>query len=624
MSFQQPPLKDKDLSKIANGGHTPPSAHPRLAVWTRSQTLLALLVLAISAYFALEARYFASPNSYALCSKEGPKIYTVDANNSQTQCIVVQGSYIVDQGALRDIRKRWDRFSLNRIISLRPLLDFRFIKPGAIVVPGLSDSHAHILEYGATQQLPLEGTKTIEDTVARVRNFILSNPDIFNDTSKFIMGGGWDHTVWPTTGWPTAAHLDEDPVIRGRPVVLQSKDCHALWVSSKAIEASMPFPEAVDGGIIVRDGFGHPTGVLLDNAQELLKQPEITEGDMLRRFRVAVRDAHAYGITSIHDAGLDPASLAFFKRQAELGPLPIRIYGMTYFDEDKEYWGNRTTPLIADGDGRLTARSVKFFADGALRTSGAFLYEPYTDDPSTKGFMRLDPQILYDVIPKFLRDGWQVNVHAIGDNANGIVLDAFEASLQGVNVTASRPRLEHAQFMTEADMKRLGRLGVIASIQPTHAISDMWYAQDRLGPERVKGLYAFRSFLDNGARITLGSDFPVEAMNPLSGFYAAITRVSPDGKSPHGPDGWHVYFLPLTVLGRFPEQRISRKEALRGMTIDPAYASFTETVLGSLEIGKRADYVVLSQDIMTIPASKILATQVLVTAMDGQAVYGEP
>jgi len=223
--------------------------------------------------------------------------------------------------------------------------------------------------------------------------------------------------------------------------------------------------------------------------------------------------------------------------------------------------------------------------------------------------MRLEPEVLFDFIPRFLRDGWQVNVHAIGDRANGIVLDAFEASLKGVNVTASRPRLEHAQLMTKADMERLGRLGVIASVQPTHAISDMWYAQDRLGPERVKGLYAFRSLIDSGARITLGSDFPVETMNPLSGFYAAVTRMSPEGDSPHGSNGW------------FPEQRLSRQEALRGMTIDPAYASFTETTLGSLEIGKRADYVVLSQDIMTIPANKILATKVLATALDGKVVH---
>ncbi|KAF8230148.1 hypothetical protein L208DRAFT_1438505 [Tricholoma matsutake] len=572
--------------------------------------LFLILALSIYAYFASKSSKALS-NSYALCSRDGNKIYTVDDMNTQTQCIVVHDSYIVDTGALQGVQERWHNLSLQGIVPPLTSLEVRYINHGAIVLPGLSDSHAHILEYGATKQLPLEGTKTIQDTVARVREYILSNPDVHNDMSKFIVGGGWDHTVWPTTGWPTAAHLDADPVVRGRPVVLQSKDCHALWVSSKAIEVSMPFPETVDGGIIVRDEVGYPAGVLLDNAQELLQQPEITEADLLRRFKVAVRDAHALGLTSIHDAGLDPVSLSFFKSQAEHGGLPIRIYGMSYFNEDQEYWGNRTKPLIGAGDGRLTARSVKIFADGALRTGGAALYEPYADNPTTNGFMRLEPQILFDVIPKFLRDGWQVNVHAVGDRANGIVLDAFEASLQGVNVTASRPRLEHAQFMTGADMKRVGRLGVIASVQPTHVISDMWYAQERLGPERVKGLYAFRSLIDSGARITLGSDSPVESLNPLSAFHAAITRVSSDGKSPHGPSGW------------FPEQRISRQEALRGMTIDPAYASFTETILGSLEVGKRADYVVLSQDIMTIPEDVILATQVLTTVMDGKPVYGD-
>jgi predicted amidohydrolase YtcJ len=246
-------------------------------------------------------------------------------------------------------------------------------------------------------------------------------------------------------------------------VILQSKDCHALWVSSKAIEASLPFPTDVDGGIIVRDNSGQPTGVLLDNAQELLKQPALTEADLIRRFGVAVKDAHAFGLTAVHDAGLDPASLAFFKRRSELDTLPIRIYGMTYFDEDKPYWGDTMKPIIGGPDSRLTARSVKIFADGALRTGGAALFEPYADNPSTNGFMRLNESILYDVIPKYLRDGWQVNVHAIGDRANNIVINAFEASLKGANVTALRPRIEHAQFMTEADMQRLGRLGGKAS-----------------------------------------------------------------------------------------------------------------------------------------------------------------
>ncbi|KAG7090871.1 hypothetical protein E1B28_009952 [Marasmius oreades] len=284
---------------------------------------------------------------------------------------------------------------------------------------------------------------------------------------------------------------------------------------------------------------------------------------------------------------------------------------MTFFDaESGNYWGNTTSPVIGNEDERLSARSVKIFADGALRTGGAALYEPYADNPTTNGFMRLDEEILFKYIPWFLRDGWQVNVHAIGDRANGVVIDAFEASLKGANVTALRPRLEHAQIMTPSDVARLGQLGVIASVQPTHAISDMWYAQDRLGPERVKNLYAFRTIMDMRARITLGSDFPVESMNPLSGFYAAVSRLSPDGKSPHGPGGW------------FPEQRLTRQEALRGMTIDPAWASFTEKYLGSLEPGKRADFVVLSQDIMAVPVNEILDTKVLATVIDGKAVYG--
>ncbi|KAJ8077031.1 hypothetical protein PM082_001454 [Marasmius tenuissimus] len=596
-------------------GHVPSVSEAAPSSFFRS-TKFFFLLSAIGISWALRGGFptFSSnaTKSYALCSSEGNKIYTVDANNLAVQCIVVQGTRIVDTGSLEQVKQRWDHsggYHSASVGNAKPL-EVRYIKAGSIVVPGLSDSHAHILEYGASAELPLEGTKTIQETVERVRNYILSNPDVQKDKKKFILGGGWDHTVWPASAWPSAADLDEDPIIRGRPVVLQSKDCHALWVSSKALEASLPLPSEVEGGVIVRDASGKPTGMLLDNAQELIHQPELDDDDLLKRFGTAVRDAIKVGLTSIHDAGLDPVSLNFFKRQSDKGTLPIRIYGMTYFDENGEYWGNTTQPTIASDERRLSARSVKIFADGALRTGGAALYEPYADNPMTNGFMRLDEDVLFKWIPLFLRDGWQVNVHAIGDRANGIVIDAFEASLEGANVTALRPRLEHAQIMTPEDMARLGKLGVIASVQPTHAISDMWYAQDRLGPERVKNLYAFRTLIDSGARITLGSDFPVESMNPLSGFYAAVSRLSPDGKSPHGPNGW------------FPEQRLTRQEALRGMTIDPAWASFTEESLGSLEPGKIADFVVLSQDIMTVPISEILSTKVLATVIDGKAIYG--
>ncbi|KAJ7235541.1 amidohydrolase family-domain-containing protein [Mycena rebaudengoi] len=571
----------------------PKPISPRVAIVATS-----VLISAFSLWWAQGSAIDSSGTGrYAICSRHR-NIYTVDSTNSRVDCVVVDNSRVTHIGSLDETKRM-------------PGLPIRYIPENAIVVPGLSDSHGHILEYGATRQLPLEGTATIAETVARVRQYILSNPEILNNPDAFIRGGGWDHTSWPDARWPTAADLDADPIIKGRPVVLQSKDCHAQWVSSRVLELSSPLPSAIEGGIVMTDAAGVPSGVLLDNAQEFLKAPALTEGDLIQRFTVAVNDALAYGLTSIHDAGLDPISLEFFVRQAEKGRVPIRIYGMKFFDENEPYWGNVSRTLVGAANGRLTVRSVKIFADGALRTGGSALYEPYTDNPSTNGFMRLPSEVLFEYIPRFLRDGWQVNVHAIGDRANGIVLDAFEASLKGVNVTALRPRLEHAQLMTKADMQRLGKLGVIASVQPTHATSDMWYAQDRLGPERVKGLYAFRSLIGSGARITLGSDFPVETMNPLAGFYAAITRLSVKGDSPHGPDGW------------FPEERLTREEALRGITIDPAYASFTESDLGSIEVGKRADFTVLSQDIMTISPKEILQTQVLATILDGKVAYGD-
>ncbi|KAI0666716.1 amidohydrolase family-domain-containing protein [Trametes maxima] len=543
--------------------------------------------------------------AYALCSREGAQIYTLDEQNPRAQCLVVNGSKFTSTGSLDHILANWRDTTPGHP-------HVRFLKPGQIVVPGLSDSHAHVLEYGATKQMPLEGTKSISgkfQTVDRVRTYIQADPDILDDKTKFVEGWGWDHTKWLLEEWPTYHAFENDPIVAGRPIVLQSKDGHALWVSLAVLQ-SIELPNEVEGGVIVRDPSGKPTGVFLDNAQDLIIRPEPTYKQLQKRFASTVKDAHSLGLTAVHDAGFNPISLEFFRKEAQSSELPIRVYGMKYFDETAAYWGDSFGKIVRAGNNRLSVRSVKIFADGALRSGGAALYEPYADNPETRGFLRTSPETLNDVIPKFMKDGWQVNVHAIGDRANGVVLDAFEAALAKANVTALRPRLEHAQILAQKDMARFGDLGVIASVQPTHAISDMWFAEDRLGPERVKGLYAFRSIIDHGARITLGSDFPVEDMNPLAGFYAAITRVSPEGTSPHGPGGW------------FPEQRMTRFEALKGMTLDPAYASFTEDILGSITPGKFADFVVLSQDIMTVPAASVLSTGVVTTVIDGKPVYG--
>ncbi|OCH90259.1 hypothetical protein OBBRIDRAFT_793498 [Obba rivulosa] len=604
---RQPTPEDMKGDKDVPLHPTPRSGQSRYCISVASASLLISLLTVIIYRRCVSSTTLSS--SYALCTPNGANIYTVDDKNSKVQCLVVRNSHFVDAGPLYDVQRRWSDLMASENVTEE--LQVRYTGPQEIVVPGLTDSHAHVLEYGATQQMPLEGTQSIKETVKRVREYILSDPELRDNRSRFVEGWGWDHTKWLLEEWPTYDDLEADSVVAGRPVVLQSKDGHALWVSRKVIEDMESLPDEVEGGVIIRDSDGNPTGVFLDNAQDMVIRPDPTYSMLQKRFATAVKDAHAVGLTAVHDAGFKPMSLAFFKRQAEEGNLPIRVYGMTYFNESADYWGDRVQKIVGAGDNRLSVRSIKIFADGALRSGGAALYEPYTDNPATRGFMRTSPELLNDVIPRFMRDGWQVNVHAIGDRANGVVLDAFEEALKDVNVSALRPRLEHAQILAKADMARFGSLGVIASVQPTHAISDMWFAEDRLGPERVKGLYAFRSIIDHGARITLGSDFPVEDMNPLAGFYAAITRVSPDGKSPHGPGGW------------FPEQRMTREEALRGMTIDPAYASFTEDALGSIVPGKRADYVILSRDIMSIPPPHILTTKVITTVIDGKPVYGK-
>ncbi|KAG5638423.1 hypothetical protein H0H81_012754 [Sphagnurus paluster] len=575
-------LAQRDESQQASSSlpPTPPTSFsPKLR--------LGLFGIALASAVFLYARPAASP-AYALCAQGNRKaIYTVDSSNSEVQCMVVRGARIVDTGDLEDVQARWEG----------PRLDVKYIGKDEVVIPGMSD------------------------TLELLADYVKSDPVLSKDKTKVVEGWGYDHASWDVPVYPTAADLDSHPVLRGRQIMLSGRDGHTLWVSKASLAANGPFPadKDVEGGIIFRDDKGEPTGIFLDKAMELIKPPALTFEDRAARFRTTVSHALQHGLTSLHDAGAGPDSIPHFISEAERGALPIRIYGMRWFDPEEHapYWGNTTSKILSTLKGdeagtRLTSRSVKIFADGALRSGGAALYDAYSDNPHTHGVMRISPEHVKHVVPMFLRDGWQVNIHAIGDRANGIILDTFEQAQRelGVNIRALRPRLEHAQIMAPEDMHRIGDLGVIASIQPTHATSDMWFGEERLGPERVKGLYAFRSIVAGGSRITLGSDFPVEGVNPLDGFFAAITRTTQDGRSPHGPGGW------------FPEQKLSRLEALRGMTIDPAFASFTEKYLGSLEPGKRADFVILSKDIMKVSPQDILKTKVRATVIDGKVAYG--
>ncbi|KAF8064078.1 amidohydrolase family-domain-containing protein [Lyophyllum atratum] len=598
------------------------SANPKIqstagASWLFSAVLVSILV---SGWFFDAYDNLLTTNNYLVCS-ESNNIYTVDESKPRVECISIEGSTIVDTGNLAELTKHhlsaglFDPYIPGwalKVIHRTPKV-FN-IPPQSVIVPGLADAHAHVLEYGFMVQLPLAGATSIEDVVDRIKAYILAHPDIHSDKTKWVEGMGWDQTKWPGAQFPTASDLDQDPLLKGRPISLNRVDGHAKWVSPRVLELMGDLPDKVDGGSIIRDADGRPTGIFVDNAMALIPTPEWTDERMSQFFDTTMRDALSHGLTSIHDAMSLPDQIQFFKRKAEEGKLPNRLYVMGHVSSN-DYWGSQIPHLFNYGKhGRLTVRSIKLVTDGAIGSWGAALLKPYSDKAETSGLMLTPPKELSELVHQFWKDGFQVNIHCIGDRANHVVLDIFEDILSGHggNVTEWRPRIEHAQIMTLDDLQRTGKLGVLASVQPTHATSDMTYAESRLGPERIKGAYAYQTLLQVSPNnvLPLGSDFPVESINPLLGFYAAISRLYIDGSSPHGNGGW------------FPRERLTRAQALKGMTLDAAYASFAEKDLGSLTPGKKADFVVLDRDIMTIPYADILKTKVSATSVDGKVVYG--
>jgi predicted amidohydrolase YtcJ len=495
-----------------------------------------------------------------------------------------------------------------RIVAVGPADELRSTHKGAHVVdlngstilPGLSDAHGHLYGLGLSlDTVNVIGAPSYDDVIARVKErAVRATPN------AWVLGRGWDQNRWPVKEFPTAAPLDA--AIPDHPVWLRRVDGHAGVANSAAmraagVTAATPDPE---GGRIVRDATGKPTGVFIDDAQALIDSHVPPPSDDLRKARVlaAAKRVAANGLTEMHDAGADAATIACVRELIDEGQWPIRIYTMLSDDDDLERVWFAQKPLI-DYGGRLTIRSVKLYADGALGSRGAALLAPYSDDPGNRGLLVTKPERILEVTKKARAAGYQVNTHAIGDRGVRNVLDAYEAA----GVTArERFRVEHFQIVATDDFARAARLGVIASMQPTHATSDMPWAEDRVGPERIKGAYAWRKVLDSGGRLALGSDFPVEDVNPFFGIYSAVTRQDQKG-NPSG--GW------------YPDQRLTRAEALRGFTLDAAYAAFEESSRGSIEPGKLADFTVVDGDFFTSPASELFQTKVRMTVVGGRVVY---
>lgn len=476
---------------------------------------------------------------------------------------------------------------------------------GATMLPGLIDAHGHIAGYGqALASVNLFGTISEAEAAQRVARFAAQSKE------PWIQGGGWNQVLWDVREFPTRATLDA--IDTDRPIALRRIDGHALWVNSTALEMAGIHAETVDpdGGQIIRGPDGKPTGVLIDNAMDAVYRaiPSQTQNDIAESQRQALLSAASFGLTSVHDAGVSAAEVSALQRLHSNNTLPLRVYAML----DVLDPGNDATlasgPQI-DPNHRLDIRSVKISADGALGSRGAALAEDYSDKPGHKGLLLLSDEDLVLHMSRAMAAGYQVNTHAIGDLANTRVLDLYETLIAKEDSAGLRHRIEHAQILQVGDIPRFAQLGVIASIQPTHATSDMNMAGDRLGEDRLVGAYAWKSLLDDGAQVAGGSDFPVEHPNPFYGLYSAITRQDQAG----GPPG-----------GWLPGQKISRAEALSLFTEGAAFAAHQESAIGRLAPGYFADFILVRENYFEMPESAIWSSTVLETWVAGEPVYVRP
>lgn len=473
------------------------------------------------------------------------------------------------------------------------------------LLPGLIDAHTHVMGLGFQElDVDVSGLESLEETLKKIGEYAEANPDL-----EWIRGRGWNQVLWEENEFPTAADLDE--VVDDRPIWLSRVDGHAGWANTMAMEISNISRETPDvqGGRILRDGRGDATGIFVDATMNYITQniPERTQEEVRQAFTLALENMAAHGLTSVHDARTDAEIWEMYKEFADSGELKTRIYAMIAGTGDQFDQFSEEGPIEQYANHKLSLRSVKISADGALGSRGAAMIDEYSDEPENSGLLFYDQEELNQMLLKGAENGYQMNIHAIGDAANRQVLDGFEfVENQLGDQSDLRHRIEHAQIVAPEDIPRFMDLDLIASMQPTHATSDMNMAEDRVGPARMEGAYAWQTFLDQGTVIAAGSDFPVENVNPFYGLYSAVTRKDHEGRP---PEGW------------YSEQAMSRIEALRAFTIDAAYAAHQEDVLGTLEPGKKADFILIDRDFFEEEASEIWQTDVIETWMAGEQVY---
>lgn len=510
------------------------------------------------------------------------KVYTVDQHMSQAEAIAIKDGKFVAVGTNEEISNAYQSADT---------LDLK----GRPVYPGFIDAHCHFFGLGLNQQqADLVGAKSYAEMLTRLQRFAKNNP------SEFIIGRGWDQNDWEDTSYPTKAALDS--LFPETAVVLSRIDGHAYLVNQKALDlAGITGDTKVEGGEIILED-GQPTGVLIDNPMAMIQEiiPQTDRATATKALLDAQKQCFQYGLTTVDDAGLSKEIILLIDSLQKAGTLDMRVYAMvSNTPNDLDYFLERgvlKTP-------KLHVRSVKAYADGALGSRGAALKEPYSDQHNHFGAMVTPVSEIKKLANRLASTDYQLNTHAIGDSANVVVLKAYEKVLKGQQ--DRRWRVEHAQVIDKEDFHYFSD-NIIPSVQPTHATSDMYWAEERLGAQRIKGAYAYKTLLEQAGRIALGTDFPVEYVSPFLTFYAAVARKDVKG---YPESGFQA------------DQALSREEALKGMTIWAAYSNFEEKEKGSIEVGKWADFVVLEKDIMTIPLEEIPEMEAYKTFIAGKQVY---